>query len=160
MSSDDGSPGFSEAPGIDEDGGIDSEKIKAPEEEIEGHKIDLELERIRDRRINPDNSFMVNTIIPQTFDDYTLVFGLIAGALFFGSVFLTSSGLLFEDSITLDDKVSGTFLDPSDCIDKTAVIWFETWVDQDQDLRVLSQNAPTSTSSKEEPSEDVTIPVI
>ncbi len=43
MSSDDGSPGFSEAPGIDEDGGIDSEKIKAQEEEIEGHKIDLEL---------------------------------------------------------------------------------------------------------------------
>ena len=147
MSSDDGSPGFSEAPDIDEDGGIDSEEIKASEEEIEGHKIDLELKRIRDRRINPDNSFMVNTIIPQTFDDYTLVFGLIAGALFFGSVFLTSSGLLFEDSITLDDKVSGTFLDPSDCIDKTAVIWFETWVDQDQDLRVLSQNAPTSASS-------------
>ena len=65
MSSDDGSPGLSEAPGIDEERGPDSEGIKAPEVEIEGDKIDLELKRIRDRRINPDNSFMVNTILPR-----------------------------------------------------------------------------------------------
>jgi len=147
MSSDDGSRGSSEASGVDEDGGIDSERIQALDGEIEEDRIDLELERIRERRTNPEKNFMVNTVIPRTFDDYTLVFGLIAGALFFGSVFLASSGLLIENSITLDDTLSGTFLDPSDCVDKTAEIWFQTWVDQDQDLRVHSQNAPATASS-------------
>lgn len=147
MSSDGGSPGFPEVPPTDVGEGTGPEVTEVPEGEIEEDRIDLELKRIRDRRTNPDNSFMVNTIIPRTFDDYTLVFGLVAGAVFFGSVFLTSSGLLFGDSITLDDTVSGTFLDSSDCIDKTEEIWFETWIDQSQNLRVLSQNAPTSASS-------------
>jgi len=147
MSSDDGPLGSRETPSVGDGKGTDSEVTEVPNEEIEETRIDSELKRIRDRRTNPDNSFMVNTIIPQTFDDYTLVFGLIAGAVFFSSVFLASAGLLLEDSITLDDKVSGTFLDPSDCIDQTAKIWFETWVDQNQDLRVFSQNSPKSVSS-------------
>ncbi|HJL54670.1 MAG: small multi-drug export protein [Candidatus Thalassarchaeaceae archaeon] len=142
MSSDDGPPGSPEASFTDIGGGTG-----VSGGETDDDRVDLELKRIRDRRINPENSFMVNTIIPQTFDDYTLVFGLVAGAVFFGSVLLTSSGLLFEDSITLDDTVSGTFLDPSDCIDMTGEIWFEIGVDQDQDLHVHSQNAPTSASS-------------
>ena len=119
MSSDDGPPGSPEASFTDIGGGTG-----VSGGETDDDRVDLELKRIRDRRINPENSFMVNTIIPQTFDDYTLVFGLVAGAVFFGSVLLTSSGLLFEDSITLDDTVSGTFLDPSDCIDMTGEIWF------------------------------------
>ena len=39
-------------------------------------KLDQELDRIRDRRENPGKSFLVNTIVPKTFDDYTLVFGV------------------------------------------------------------------------------------
>jgi len=115
-------------------------------EEVED-KIDVELERIRERRINPDNSFMVNTIFPQTFDDYTLVFGLLAGLIFFSSVFIASSGLLLGDSIILDDTLSGTPLDQSDCVDKTDEIWFQTWVNQQQDLRIHSQNVQTHASS-------------
>ena len=35
-------------------------------------RIDIELDRIRDRRENPGQSFLYNTVVPQTFDDYTL----------------------------------------------------------------------------------------
>ena len=49
----------------------------------DNERIDVELDRIRDRRENPGQSFLYNTVVPQTFDDYTLVFGLIAGLVFF-----------------------------------------------------------------------------
>ena len=54
-------------------------------------RIDVELDRIRDRRENPGQSFLYNTVVPQTFDDFTLVFGLIAGLVFFGSITIASS---------------------------------------------------------------------
>jgi len=110
-------------------------------------KIDIELDRIRERRTNPDKSFMVNTLVPQTFDDYTLVFGLVSGLIFFGTIFIASSGLILGDSISLDDSISGTPLDRSDCVDKTEEIWLQTWVNQDQNLRIRSHNVPDSSSS-------------
>ena len=81
-------------------------------------RIDVELDRIRDRRENPGQSFMFNTVVPQTFDDYTLVFGLIAGLVFFGSVTIASSGIILGDSLAIDDSLSGTLLDTNDCVDK------------------------------------------
>ena len=109
-------------------------------------RIDVELDRIRDRRENPGQSFMYNTVVPQTFDDYTLVFGLIAGLVFFGSITIASSGLILGNSIAIDDTLSGTPLDPNDCVDKRGEVWIDTWVDHD-DLQIESHNAPPSSSS-------------
>ena len=109
-------------------------------------RIDIELDRIRDRRENPGQSFLYNTVVPQTFDDYTLVFGLMAGLIFFGSISLASSGLIMGDSIAIDDALSGTILDPNDCVDKRGEVWIDTWVEKD-DLRIESHNVPTSSSS-------------
>ena len=109
-------------------------------------RIDIELDRIRDRRENPGQSFLYNTVVPQTFDDYTLVFGLIAGLVFFGSITIASSGLILGNSIVIDDALSGTPLDPNDCVDKRGEVWIDTWVDHD-DLQIESHNAPTSSSS-------------
>ena len=109
-------------------------------------RIDIELDRIRDRRENPGQSFLYNTVVPQTFDDYTLVFGLMAGLIFFGSISLASSGLIMGDSIAIDDALSGTILDPNDCVDKRGEVWIDTWVEKD-DLRIESHNVPASSSS-------------
>ena len=109
-------------------------------------RIDVELDRIRDRRENPGQSFLYNTVVPQTFDDYTLVFGLIAGLVFFASVTIASSGLILGDSIAIDDALSGTPLDPNDCVDKRGEVWVKTWIQED-DLRIQSKNVPASSSS-------------
>jgi hypothetical protein len=109
-------------------------------------RIDIELDRIRDRRENPGQSFLYNTVVPQTFDDFTLVFGLIAGLVFFGSITIASSGLILGNSIAIDDALSGTPLDPNDCVDKRGEVWIDTWVDHD-DLQIESHNAPSSSSS-------------
>lgn len=109
-------------------------------------RIDVELDRIRDRRENPGQSFLYNTVVPQTFDDFTLVFGLMAGLIFFGSISLASSGLIMGDSIMIDDSLSGTLLDPNDCVDKRGEIWIDTWVEND-DLRIESHNVASLSSS-------------
>tara|TARA_B100000686_G_scaffold342712_1_gene422362 strand:+ start:340 stop:2460 length:2121 start_codon:yes stop_codon:yes gene_type:complete len=109
-------------------------------------KIDLELDRIRDRRENPGKSFLVNTIVPKTFDDYTLVFGVMTGLIFFGMVTLASSGLVLGDSIKIDDTLSGTPLDPNDCVDKRDEVWIKTWV-QHEDLQIESRNLESSSKS-------------
>ncbi|HIG34047.1 MAG TPA: hypothetical protein EYQ11_04130 [Candidatus Poseidoniales archaeon] len=108
--------------------------------------IDVELDRIRERRENSGQSFLINTIVPQTFVDYTLVFGVMAGLMFFGMVAIASSGIILGDSIMIDETLSGTPLDPHDCIDKRGEIWIDTWVQED-DLRIVSHNVPPSSSS-------------
>ena len=120
-----------------------SEKL-TDEDEID--RIDIELDRIRERRTNPESSFLVNTIVPRTVDDYTLVFGLISGLVFFGLVSVASSGLVMGDSIILDEALSGTVLDPSECVDRRGEVWVETWVEGD-DLLIRTNNIPESASS-------------
>ena len=108
-------------------------------------KLDQELDRIRDRRENPGKSFLVNTIVPKTFDDYTLVFGVMTGLVFFGMITLASSGLVLGDSIRIDDSLSGTPLDPNDCVDRRGEVWIKSWV-QGDDLEIESHNLePSST---------------
>jgi len=108
-------------------------------------KLDQELDRIRDRREDPGKSFLVNTIVPKTFDDYTLVFGVMAGLVFFGMITLASSGLVIGDSIGVDDTLSGTPLDPNDCVDRRGEVWIKSWV-QGDDLEIESHNLePSST---------------
>ena len=71
----------------------------------ENNSIDKELDRIRLRRTDKNKKF------PKTFDDVVLIFGLIAGIVFFGGVTLLSSGMLAGDSIILDENLSKTPLD-------------------------------------------------
>ncbi len=108
-------------------------------------KLDQELDRIRDRRENPGKSFLVNTIVPKTFDDYTLVFGVMTGLVFFGMITLASSGLVLGDSISIDDTLSGTPLDPNDCVDRRGEVWIKSWV-QGDDLEIESHNLETSST--------------
>ena len=115
--------------------------------EDQQERVDQELSRIRERRENPGKSFLVNSIVPRKFDDYTLVFGPISGFVFFGLIFLSSSGLVLADSIVLDETLSGTPLDPSECVDKRDEIWFESYVDQDQNLIIRSNNVDSESSS-------------
>ena len=124
-----------------------------PEEQIEPisgkenfDSIDTELDRIRERRTNPESSFLVNTVVPRTVDDYTLVFGLITGLVFFGMISIASTGLVLGDSIVVDETLSGTILDPSECVDRRGEVWVETWV-EDYDLLIRSNNVPSTASS-------------
>ena len=87
----------------------------------------------------------MNTIVPRTVDDYTLVFGLISGLVFFGLISV-ASGLVMGDSIILDEALSGTVLDPSECVDRRGEVWVETWVEGD-DLLIRTNNIPESASS-------------
>ena len=123
-----------------------SGQIAAEIDEENVDRIDIELDRIRERRTNPESSFLVNTMVPRTVDDYTLVFGLISGLVFFGLISVASSGLVLGDSIAVDETLSGTVLDPSECVDRRGQVWVETWVEGD-DLLIRSNNVPPSSSA-------------
>ena len=146
MPSDDTNTGIAEILDVNEDGEVNLEDLKKLASNIEQDSIDSELSRIRERRTNPDKRFLVNTILPRTIDDYTLVFGLTAGVVFFGTILIASSGILMGDSINIDKTTSGTILDPNECVDKSEQIWFQNWIDEDYNLHVSSQNAPENSS--------------
>ncbi len=87
MSSDNSDTGLKEILDVNEDGDVNLEDLKKLASDFEQDSIDSELSRIRERRTNPDKRFLVNTILPRTIDDYTLVFGISAGVVFFGTIF-------------------------------------------------------------------------
>ena len=132
--------------------GIDSMQINGKNnrenslKENENIVIDKELEKIRKRRLNSDKTFLVNTIRPRTSDDYTLVFGVLAGLIFFGSVFIASSGVIAAESIFVDDTLSGTVFDSEDCLDKRNVMYFEIY-SIDENIRVKTQNIDSKKST-------------
>jgi len=129
--------------GIDDNSEYPSQDQSEEVENTESKdQIDIELDRIRNRRENPGNRFLVNTIIPQTFDDATLVFGAVSGLVFFGLITLASSGLILGDSIVIDETLSGTPLDTSECVDRRGEVWIQTWVNHDQELKIISHNIP------------------
>ncbi len=146
MSSDNSDTGLKEILDVNEDGEINLEDLKKLASDFEQDSIDSELSRIRERRTNPDKRFLVNTVLPRTIDDYTLVFGISAGVVFFGTILLASSGILMGDSISIDKATSGTLLDPNECVDKSEQIWFQNWIDEDYNLHISSQNAPNNAS--------------
>jgi len=114
--------------------------------EAEAQSIDKELEKIRDRRLNSDKTFLVNTIVPRTSDDYTLIFGVICGAIFFGGIFITSSGLIAAESIVIDDKLSGTFFDSEDCTDRRYEVYFEIY-SIDENIKIKSHHVDSTMTS-------------
>ena len=85
----------------------------------ENNSLDKELDRIRLRRTDKSKKF------PKTFDDVVLIFGLIAGIVFFGGVTLLSSGMLAGDSIILDENLSKTPLDTGgECVDNKGCLLY------------------------------------
>ena len=75
-------------------------------DESEKDSLDRELDLIRARREGDKRFFR------GAFEDYTLVAGLIIGTIFFGGVFVMSSGWIAADSIVVDKTLSSTPLDP------------------------------------------------
>jgi len=105
-------------------------------EETEKGSLDRELDLIRARREGDKRFFR------GAFEDYTLLTGLIIGAVFFGGVFIMSSGWVASDSIIVDKTLSTTPFDPGDeCVDRSGEVWFNVYYDVDGHvLKVISHN--------------------
>ena len=105
-------------------------------EETEKNSLDRELDLIRARREGDKRFFR------GAFEDYTLLTGLIIGAVFFGGVFVMSSGWVASDSIVVDKTLSTTPLDPGgECVDKRGEVWFNVFYDVDGHvIKVISHN--------------------
>ena len=103
--------------------------------------LDKQLDRIRSRRTDKDKRF------PKTFDDVVLIFGLVAGIVFFGGVILLSSGIFAGDSILLDQTLSKTPLDTGgECQDVKGELWFQIYSDH-LEIVVVTHNALADNSS-------------
>ena len=101
----------------------------------ENNSLDKELDRIRLRRTDKSKKF------PKTFDDVVLIFGLIAGIVFFGGVTLLSSGMLAGDSIILDENLSKTPLDTGgECVDNKGAVSFSIFIENHDEIKIRSKN--------------------
>ena len=98
-------------------------------DESEKDSLDRELDLIRARREGDKRFFR------GAFEDYTLVVGLIVGTIFFGGVFVMSSGWIAADSIVVDKTLSSTPLDPGEeCVDREGQVWFNIFFSADDHL--------------------------
>ena len=108
---------------------------------VEKDSLDRELDRIRLRRTDKDKKF------PKTFDDVVLIFGVIAGIVFFGGVTLLSSGMFAGDSILIDQTLSKTPLDTGgECRDMQGELWYQIYSEQ-LEIFVETHNARDEKSS-------------
>jgi len=113
-----------------------AQAAEAAGEEVEEDPLDRELDRIRQRRTGQRRFFR------GTFDDLTLVVGVISGIVFFGGMMIFSTGFLAPDSIALDQTLSKTPLDRGgECLDREGEVWINIWGDHDM-VVVKSNNAP------------------
>jgi|TARA_B100000214_G_scaffold186676_1_gene134597 hypothetical protein len=122
---------------VDGEDNVTSELESSSEIKIssENNSTDKELDRIRLRRTDKNKKF------PKTFDDAVLIFGLIAGLVFFGGVTVLSSGIFAGDSIILDETLSKTPLDTGgECVDNQGAVSFSIFVEDHDDLRIMSKN--------------------
>jgi len=111
---------------------------EVPQDPTAPSPIDRELDRIRQRREGGRRFFR------GTFDDWTLLFGLIAGVVFFGGIALMSAGTFAADSVVVDETLSGTPLDKGEqCIDRTGEVYFDIWASHDE-VFAQTHNAPES----------------
>ena len=108
---------------------------------VEKDSLDRELDRIRLRRTDKDKKF------PKTFDDVVLIFGVIAGIVFFGGVTLLSSGMFAGDSILIDQTLSKTPLDTGgECRDMQGELWYQIYSEH-LEIFVETHNARDEKSS-------------
>ena len=86
--------------------------------EVDTTEIDLQLDEIRLRREGTKRPFFSGP------EGKTLAVGLLTALLFGGIVLVSSTGAFMPDSISIDQSLSGTFLDPGEkCVDRTGVAW-------------------------------------
>ena len=121
---------------MDEEATVPMSLNSSPEiKSSENNSLDKELDRIRLRRTDKNKKF------PKTFDDVVLIFGLVAGIVFFGGVTLLSSGMLAGDSIILDETLSKTPLDTGgECVDNLGAVSFSIFIENHDDVKVMSKN--------------------
>ena len=121
---------------MDEESTVSMSLNSSPEiKTSENNSLDKELDRIRLRRTDKNKKF------PKTFDDVVLIFGLVAGIVFFGGVTLLSSGMLAGDSIILDETLSKTPLDTGgECVDNLGAVSFSIFIENHDDVKVMSKN--------------------
>ena len=106
-----------------------------PQDPSDSSPLDRELDRIRQRRTGQTGFFR------GTFDDWTLVFGVIAGIVFFGGMMVLSTGQLASDSIVVDHTLSKTPLDTGgECTDRQGEVWINIWASHEE-VVVKSNNA-------------------
>ena len=99
--------------------------------EVDTTEIDQQLDEIRLRREGTKRPFFSGP------EGKTLAVGLLT-ALLFGGTFM-------PDSISIDQSLSGTFLDPGDeCVDRTGVAWLNIWEGEKHELRIRLYNIDPS----------------
>ena len=90
--------------------------------EVDTTEIDQQLDEIRLRREGTKRPFFSGP------EGKTLAVGLLTALLFGGIVLVSSTGAFMPDSISIDQSLSGTFLDPGEeCVDRTGVAWLNIW---------------------------------
>jgi len=130
---------------LESDSGIHSEDEKSDSAaglEHTSKRVDKELDRIRERRLGETRRF------PKDIADYVLISGLIIGLIYWGLIFVTTTGIFMADSIGPDQTLSGTILDPGEkCVDNSESIWVNIWVDEEQRIRISSHNINDTTKA-------------
>ena len=102
-------------------------------------EIDRQLDEIRQRREGIKRPFFSGP------EGKTLAVGLLTAILFGGVVLVSSTGAFMPDSISIDQSLSGTFLDPGDkCVDRTGVAWLNIWEGEKHELRIRLYNIDPS----------------
>ena len=120
---------------------VESNNSSETDNSVEKDSLDRELDRIRLRRTDKDKKF------PKTFDDVVLIFGVIAGIVFFGGVTLLSSGMFAGDSILIDQTLSKTPLDTGgECRDMQGELWYQIYSEH-LEIFVETHNARDEKSS-------------
>ena len=107
--------------------------------EVDTTEIDQQLDEIRLRREGTKRPFFSGP------EGKTLAVGLLTALLFGGVVLASSTGVFMPDSISVDQSLSGTFLDPGEeCVDRTGVAWLNIWEGEKHDLRIRLYNIDPS----------------
>ncbi len=115
------------------------EEINEPDQDKEIREIDRQLDEIRLRREGTKRPFFSGP------EGKTLAVGLLTALLFGGVVLVSSTGAFMPDSISVDQSLSGTFLDPGEeCVDRTGVAWLNIWEGEKHDLRIRLYNIDPS----------------
>jgi hypothetical protein len=107
--------------------------------EVDTTEIDQQLDEIRLRREGTKRPFFSGP------EGKTLAVGLLTALLFGGIVLVSSTGAFMPDSISIDQSLSGTFLDPGEeCVDRTGVAWLNIWEGEKHELRIRLYNIDPS----------------
>ncbi len=115
------------------------EVIDESNSDMEMSEIDAQLDEIRQRREGIKRPFFSGP------EGKTLAVGLLTALLFGGIVLVSSTGAFMPDSISVDQSLSGTFLDPGEkCVDRTGVAWLNIWEGEKHELRIRLYNIAPS----------------